>query len=124
MLDLDKRRAEREDVTHKVMLDGDEWELPARLPLVVAEDLAKGQLRSVIAGTFGAAAGAAAREGKDQDKAQVAYDRAVAKVVERLGPILDKDLMEMVLDEVYDMGDDKPKAKKRKEPRDHLPPQT
>lgn len=122
MLDLDKRRAERNDEPHRVMLDNDEWELPARLPLVVAEDLAKGQLRAVIAGTFGAAAGAAARDGKDGDKAQAAYDRAVAQVVDRLGPILDKDLIEAVLDELYDMGDDKPKSKKRKEPRDHLAP--
>lgn len=121
MLDLDKRRAERDDKPHKVMLDGDEWELPARLPLVVAEDLAQGHLRAVIAGTFGAQAGEDARSSQsDPDKAQAAYDRAVAKVVNRLGPVLDKELMESVLDELYDLGD-KPK-KKRREPQDHRPP--
>lgn len=117
-LDLDKRRAERDDKPHKVLLDGDEWELPNPLPLVVAEDLAHGKLRDVIAGTFGYKAAEDARKGKDPDKAGAAADRASAKVVSRLGPLLDKELMESVLDELYDLGDDKPK--KRKEPQDHL----
>lgn len=104
ILDLDKRRAERDDKPHRVVLDGDEWELPARLPLVVAEDLSRGNLRAVIAGTFGANAG---------------DERSTEKVVTRIGKILDKDLMEEVLDELYDLGD-KPK-KGRKQPQDRLP---
>lgn len=122
-LNLDKRRDERDDEPHKVTLDGREWKLPARLPLVVAEDLASGRLRAVIAGTFGAEDGEAAREGiEDDDKAQAASDKATAKVVSRLGRILDKDMMESVLDELYDLADDKPKKKARKEPQDHLKP--
>ena len=105
VLDLDQRRADRDEKPKTVRLDGDEWELPARLPLIVAEDLSRGNLRAVIAGTFGANAG---------------DERATEKVVNRLGKVLDKDLMEVVLDELYDLGDE-PKKKRRKEPQDHLP---
>jgi hypothetical protein len=120
MLDLDKRRAERDDVALGVTLDGDEWELPARLPLVVSEDLANGRLRAVIAGTFGAKAAADARKGKTGAAAQVAADHAVAPIVDRLGPLLDDDIMSELFAELYDMGE-KPKKKQRKEPQDHLP---
>lgn len=120
-LDLDRRRAERDEKPKQVTLDGDEWELPARLPLVVIEDLTNGHVRSVIAGTFGAAAAEKARsEHEDADKAQLAAERAVEKVVHRLGPLLDSDLLNSVFDELYELGD-KPK-KKRKEPQDHRPP--
>jgi hypothetical protein len=50
-VDLDARRAQLED--HVVVLDGAEYRLPARLPLVVAESLVAGEFRVALSGMFG-----------------------------------------------------------------------
>jgi hypothetical protein len=96
-IDLDKRRAERDEKPHTVTLDGDEWELPNPLPLVVAQDLASGDFRSVIRGTFGSSA---------------ANKRAADAVVARLEPLLDDDSLSEMFGALYDIG--ARKAKKGK----------
>jgi hypothetical protein len=52
-VDLDARRAQQED--HVVVLDGAEYRLPARLPLVVAEEMVAGNFRVALTGMFGEA---------------------------------------------------------------------
>jgi hypothetical protein len=104
VLDLDKRRAEYEREPHEVRLDGELWRLPNPLPVVVAQDLAMGNVRAVIAATFGAEAAEKARRGiEDEDEAQRAADVAAAKVVGRVGRFLTDEELEAVLDELYDM---------------------
>lgn len=94
VLDLDKRRDERDEKPHLVTLDETEWELPARLPMVAVQRLAEGNIEAVIGLTFGATAKG---------------DKATQAVIARLGPLLDKDLLETVLNDLYDLGDGKPK---------------
>lgn len=119
-LDLDRRRAERDEKPHKVILDGDEWELPSRLPVVVIEDLARGNLRSVVSTLFGAVPGEAERAKHDDSaRGRAAQGRVVDGIIDRLAPLVDQEMLEAILDELYELGDKKPK---KKQPKDHLPP--
>ena len=52
-VDLDARRAQAGAKPHVVVLDGVEYSLPARLPLVIAENLVEGNFRDAIRGMFG-----------------------------------------------------------------------
>lgn len=96
-LNLDDRRAERDNKPHKLTLDGDEWELPAKLPLVAIEYMESLKIRAAVGVLFGEDA------------------------IDRLAPLLDQDDIEDIFSELYGVGEDaKPK---KKEPKDHLPKQ-
>lgn len=56
-LDLDARRAEAELEDHKLTLGGKVYALPAELPLLFADRLAKGEIEDAITILFGDDAG-------------------------------------------------------------------
>ncbi len=93
VLNLDERRAERDNKPHTLTLDGDVWELPPKLPLVAIEYMEGLKIRAAVGVLFGEDA------------------------VDRLAPMLDQDDIEDIFSELYGVGDDKPK---KKAPQDHL----
>lgn len=62
MLDLDGRRAERDDKPKEVRLGGEVWELPAKMPILFAGYLGKGEFDAAIEVLFGT--GAVAKIGR------------------------------------------------------------
>lgn len=120
VLDLDARRAEHGGKPVQVRLDGTVWNLPNPMPAAVKQDLAQGNVRSVIALLFAAdaRAEALAKHPADHDRAQAEADRAVAGVVVRLLPFLDEDSLELLLAKGYDIGTSTNRAKAKAEKGD------